>query len=163
MTDPDNLDLTEDDIQALADEAERGYDIQVRPKPSDIYIIGPMAGYMNLNREAFDYAAERLRSLNFTVLDPHTLKPHQHVGPCPMSYAINPDGHSAACYLRAAIPAMLRCKRVFVLEGWESSVGARTELFVATTVGMPVTFEHELEEPETRVDGLRGMRYPDAE
>lgn len=154
MTDPDNirLELSEEDIQALADEAERGYDI--RP---DFYIIGPMAGYEDLNRPAFDRAAMQLRNRNFVVLNPQNLKPHEHSGPCPRSYATNPDGHSAACYLRTCIAAMLTCERVYVLKGWESSVGSRTELFVATTVGMPVTFQGE-ELPVVRVDGLRGTR-----
>ncbi len=104
------------------------------------YIAGPMAGYPDLNRAAFQRAADLLRDSGHTVVNPHDLAPHEHEGPCPRSYAVNPDGHAAACYLRAAVRAMLDCSEVVMLPGWEASVGARTELGTATPCGMPIHF-----------------------
>lgn len=110
----------------------------------DFYVIGPMAGYIDLNRTAFAAAADALRDRGYTVLNPHSIKPHSHPGQCPRSYATNPDGHSAACYLRPAIAALLTCRQAFVLQGWEASVGGRAEMFVAATVGIPIVFESAL-------------------
>ncbi len=110
---------------------------------ADLYIAGPMAGHYDLNRAAFARAADHLRDGGHSVVNPHDLAPHAHDGPCPPSYAINPDGHSAACYLRAAIVAMLGCREIVLLPGWETSVGARTELLTAAPCGLPVRFADE--------------------
>lgn len=105
-----------------------------------VYVAGPMAGYDDLNRPAFRAAAQVLRETGALVVNPHDVEPHWHRGDCPRSYATNPDGHAAACYLKSALRAMLECSEIHLLPGWESSVGARLELSVAAAVGMRVTF-----------------------
>src|SRR6185436_4772866 len=95
---------------------------------ADYYIAGPMAGMPDLNRPAFRRAAEHLRNAGHAVVNPHDIAPHAHEGPCPRSYATNPDdGHAAACYLRTCLKAMLECRAVVMLPGWEASVGSREE------------------------------------
>jgi hypothetical protein len=106
-----------------------------------IYVAGPMAGYPDLNREAFRVASLRLAQAGRLVLNPHDVDPHPHPGrDCPRSYAVSDDGHAAACYLRSALRSMLGCDEIHLLPGWEASVGARLELSVAAAVGMRVSF-----------------------
>lgn len=104
-----------------------------------IYLAGPMAGYPDLNRQAFRDTAWTLHLAGHQVVNPHNEMPDDHDGDCPRSYAVN-DGHSAACYLRACLKVMLDCDEVHLLPGWESSVGARLELQVAAACGLKVTF-----------------------
>lgn len=105
-----------------------------------IYIAGPMAGRYDLNRAAFARAVDLLRDAGHDAVNPHDIAPHQHDGPCPPSYAANPDGHSAACYLRTCIREMLLCDSVALLPGWQASVGARTEVLTAGLCGLGVHF-----------------------
>lgn len=107
-----------------------------------IYVSGPMSGRENANREAFEAAAKYLSTLPGVqeVWIPHDIAPHEHEGECPPSYTHNLD-HSAACFLREDLVAMLiKCTEVWMLPGWEHSVGARLELQVATACGMPIYF-----------------------
>lgn len=105
-----------------------------------VYVAGPMAGYDDLNRPAFRAATLAIRETGALAVNPHDVEPHWHRGDCPRSYATNPDGHAAACYLKSALRAMLGCSEIHLLPGWEASVGARLELSVAAAVGMRVTF-----------------------
>jgi len=109
-----------------------------------IYIAGPITGRPDLNRAAFAAAATQLRKLGHDVVNPHDIPPRQHSGPCPASYAVNvEDGHSAACYLRPCMAALLTCDRVYMLLGWTDSEGACKEHELAGWAGIPVTYEED--------------------
>lgn len=106
------------------------------------YLSGPMAGKPHLNIAAFRLAEAWLRRQNFEVLMPHLVPPWVHEGDCPGGYRSSPDApHAAACYLRTDLFIMLQeADLVFMLPGWELSVGARLEMQVAATCGLPVKF-----------------------
>jgi uncharacterized protein DUF4406 len=111
-----------------------------------IYLAGPMAGKPDLNLVAFQVAADYLRwhrkpdSPEVTI--PHDIQPYNHDGECPGGYRSSPDSpHAAACYLRTDVSFMLDCAdEVYVLPGWEASIGARLEVQVAATCGLPISF-----------------------
>lgn len=88
-----------------------------------LYVIGPVTGRENLNREAFEGARERLWDAGYDVLIPHDVVP--------------PDAsHEQA--MRLSIKAMLGCDGVVVLSDWEGSKGAKLEHDVAIACGLHV-------------------------
>lgn len=114
------------------------------------YISGPIAGQPDLNGELFRAAERRLTNNRNTrkfrydlVLVPHDIPPYVHEGDCPPSYVTNEE-HSAACYLRTDLSTMLLyATDVWMLPGWEASVGARLEMQVAAACGLRIHFFHK--------------------
>jgi hypothetical protein len=106
------------------------------------YVCGPISGYAQANEPVFRQAAEYLKTRDQVPVVPHDLPPMEHEGPCPRSHtAVTTGEHGVACYLRAdLVHLLLYCDAVYVLPGWEASVGARLEVMVATSCGIPVTF-----------------------
>ena len=86
-----------------------------------VYIAGPMSGIAELNRQAFERAANQLRALGHEPVIPGDLHPSD-----------TPYGDA----LRNAIRAMLDCDEYTLLEGWTNSRGARLEQEIARAVGM---------------------------
>lgn len=86
-----------------------------------LYVIGPVTGRENLNREAFEDAKEKLWDAGYDVTIPHDVVP--------------PDAsHEDAMLL--SIKTMLCCDSVAMLDGWDDSPGARLENSVATACGI---------------------------
>jgi hypothetical protein len=107
-----------------------------------IYVCGPMSGYPGLNEPAFRAAAASLGRVGREVIVPHDVLPREHPGSCPASHRVETQGkHEVACYLRADLAAMLDCDAIYVLDGWEASVGARLEVQVAAACGLAIEFE----------------------
>lgn len=89
-----------------------------------VYLSGPISNRPNQNREAFAAAAEQLRSLGLTVVNPHEL----------FDWAAEPLPWAA--YMREDLKALLLCDRILMLRGWKQSRGARLERIVAEAVGI---------------------------
>ncbi|EPA8614733.1 TPA: DUF4406 domain-containing protein [Escherichia coli] len=87
-----------------------------------IYIAGPMTGYENFNRDAFNKEADRLSRHGHSVLNPATL----------------PNGLTQREYMDICF-AMLRCAdAILMLPGWKASAGATAEYHYANKMEMPV-------------------------
>ena len=87
-----------------------------------IYIAGPMTGYENFNRDAFNKEADRLSRHGHSVLNPATL----------------PNGLTQREYMDICF-AMLRCAdAILMLPGWKASAGATAEYHDAYKMEMPV-------------------------
>lgn len=86
-----------------------------------IYISGPMSGLPNLNFDAFNDAAARLRSLGWDVVNP-----------------VDVDAGSADWLncIAADLQAMRGCTAIGMLPGWETSFGARIERLAAEKLGL---------------------------
>jgi hypothetical protein len=109
-----------------------------------IYVCGPMSGVDGHNEDEFRAAERLLSGPDTSVIVPHDLAPMNHEGPCPRSHAgaTSTGDHGVACYLRADLAhLLLYCDEVFVLRGWETSVGARIEVQVAAACGIPLRFQ----------------------
>lgn len=106
------------------------------------YVCGPISGYPNANEAAFRQAAQYLKTRDRVPVVPHDLAPMKHEGSCPHAHAAITTGeHGVACYLRADIAhLLLYCDEIYVLPGWERSVGARLEIQVAAACGIPIEF-----------------------
>lgn len=115
-----------------------------------IYVSGPISGTVARNLEVFQGAKNYLVTLPDveSVAIPHDVAPWSHGAgtPCPPGYRSEGADHAAACHLRADLLHMLgSCNEVWMLPGWEASVGARLEMQVAAACGMPIFFlKHEL-------------------
>jgi hypothetical protein len=105
-----------------------------------IYIAGPIWGTgPDRNREAFVLMAKRIQnSLCAKAVIPHDIEPREHAGACPPGRRSENATHNEGCYLRADITEMLTCDGIALMPGWQQSVGARTELHVATACGLAV-------------------------
>ena len=90
-----------------------------------VYISGPMTGIENLNKEAFDAAANFWLGSGFGVINPHNIA------------ANLPADTSIRELLRADITAILdRADMICMLNGWEQSNGARMEYYLAKSIGL---------------------------
>jgi hypothetical protein len=90
-----------------------------------IYLSGPMTGYPDFNYPSFDLAAATLREMGYQVFNPA-----EQFG--------RDQSLEWEQYMRLDIGAILECDEVCVLDGWEQSVGARLEVAVALSIGLPV-------------------------
>lgn len=91
------------------------------------YIAGPMTGYENYNREAFNAAAKMLESENHIAINP----------------AVLPGGLSQSDYMDICLAMVRACDCVYMLKGWEHSGGARAEFWLADKLGKIICYEQK--------------------
>lgn len=89
-----------------------------------IYIAGPMSGYPDFNRPAFNSAAHSISS----------------GGNIPLSPAILPDGLDEPDYMAICITMLQRSDSVLMLPGWEKSAGAAAEHALAKKLGLIIHY-----------------------
>jgi len=85
-----------------------------------VYISGPMTGYPDYNRPAFQNAARNLRLAGHDPIDPSR----------------HPEQPSWADYMRLDLADLVEADAVALLPGWEASRGARLEVDVAHALGI---------------------------
>lgn len=104
-----------------------------------VYIAGPMTGLPNYNFAAFDHAAECLKARGLDPQNPAEigrkwLAEHEHKEPNESEYQ----------ELLNAGRAMLRgCGTIYLLNGWQNSRGALSELSYALILRLKVELEAE--------------------
>lgn len=89
---------------------------------SVIYIAGPMTGYQDFNRDAFESAKRDLIQLGYSVINPATL----------------PDGLTQQQYMSICLQMLMAADEVYMLNGWRKSSGAVAEHALATKLGMKI-------------------------
>lgn len=87
-----------------------------------LYVSGPMVGYPDLNRAAFNEAANKLQRAGFNTLNP-------------LDNGL-PGDLEWSDYLRADIKMVCDATAIALLPGWEASRGARLEVATAHGLGM---------------------------
>jgi hypothetical protein len=95
-----------------------------------VYISGPMTGYPDFNKPAFNREAERLRVLGYDVVNPAELNPDETT-----------PWHEC---LRNDIAHLVTCDALVMIEGWERSNGAHLEIHIAHRVGMEIMLARDL-------------------
>ena len=101
-----------------------------------IYIAGPIAGMTDLNKDAFVRAAEKLSAEGWTVYDP--LEIGEFYG---TPEDIQDDPELLAKVIKAELGFVARADAIYLLKGWERSVGAKRELLVALGCGLEIIQE----------------------
>ena len=101
-----------------------------------VYIAGPMTGIKNLNRSAFARAAEKLSADGWTVYDPVEIGEMYGTAD-----EIQGDPELLAQVVKAELGFVARADAIYLLEGWERSVGAKRELLVALGCGLEILIE----------------------
>ena len=101
-----------------------------------IYIAGPMAGIENLNAEAFARAAEKLSADGWTVYDPVEIGELYGT-----AEEIQGDPELLAKVVKAELGFVARADAIYLLNGWERSVGTKRELLVALGCGLEIICE----------------------
>ncbi len=104
----------------------------------NIYIAGPMRGHPRYNFDAFLAAEERLKAKGWNVLSPARMD---------LNLGFNPDTDTPSeAFMADArwrdVKAILReADAIYMLKGWEKSVGAQAELALAKWLQKEVRFE----------------------
>ncbi len=95
-----------------------------------VYISGAIAHQdLKERMEAFDNAARWLELKGFAPINPFNNG--------------LPPSSGWSDHMRADLRMLLVCERIYMLRGWEQSLGARLELEVACSCGIKVVFEGE--------------------
>lgn len=118
--------------------------------PRRVYISGPIASDPETASERFAQAAERVkRATGCEVVNAFEVEPVNHgEQECPEAgyFPGTDEGHqSSCCYMRTDLLALLTCDSIYLMDGWQSSQGARLELMVAQAIGLEVLYETEPE------------------
>lgn len=90
-----------------------------------IYIAGPMTGYPDYNRAAFNAKASELMAEGHIVLNP----------------AVLPGGLCQSEYMDICVAMVRSADAIYLLNQWEESVGARAEHALAEKLGLTVIYE----------------------
>lgn len=107
-----------------------------------LYLAGPMRGSAFYNFPMFDRVAAVLRDVGYEVINPAdedrnednfdpTLEP-KFANP---AYCVVQPGMDFGKIIRRCFEAVMRCDEIVLLPGWENSVGAIAELFIAVWSG----------------------------
>lgn len=113
-----------------------------------VYIAGRMRGIAYYNFSAFDNAKLMLESQGRTVISPADLDRQAGFDPYDSKYnglystaegCMNaPDGFDFESCVDRDIKAVRMCDAIYMLEGWEESVGARAEKSLAEWLGKKI-------------------------
>ena len=88
------------------------------------YIAGPMTGFPDYNRAEFDKAANELNNA-YVVLNP----------------AILPSGLKQSEYMDICMAMIRCCDCIYMLDGYEDSLGAMAEIALAKKLGLAVIYQ----------------------
>lgn len=107
-----------------------------------LYLAGPMRGIAFYNFPMFDQVAHSLRVAKYEVINPADEdRKEDNFDPTsqpkfadPANCVVQP-GMDFSKIIRRCFEAVLRCDEIVLLPGWENSVGAIAELFIAVWSG----------------------------
>lgn len=104
-------------------------------KSKRIFISGPMTGYDYWNYPKFDMVESILTANGFEVVNPANI-----------GRKFGPENVDADQALYKAMEAEIQeaektCDVIFLMKGWEDSVGVRLELKTALALGLPIVLE----------------------
>lgn len=126
----------------------------IEPDEYSIYIGGPMRGYPRFNFEAFDAAAERLRTCGWDVRSPSEHDVRIGFDPDRPFEDQEYNMHEA---FRWDVAQLAVCQALYLLEGWKQSSGAAgTEYPAAVSCGLVIIEEEEDLFP--RIDAYLGVK-----
>jgi hypothetical protein len=117
-----------------------------------IYVAGPMRGYPNWNYHAFDSQTEALRKQGWQVVNPAEMDrefkekyfdKHKISEPNTFDPMVNyHDQEFLRDVLSRDLEAIAKnCTAIYMMKGWEHSLGARAEWALAKALGLDIFYE----------------------
>lgn len=107
-----------------------------------VYIAGPMRHRAYYNFPEFDRARDRLRKQGHVVVSPADLDRVEGFDaltlPPDTDWSVVPATLSLETVVRRDVNALLDCEAVYMLAGWQESVGATAERALALWMKKPV-------------------------
>lgn len=101
-----------------------------------IYISGPMTGLPELNRFAFRDAEDSLHDEGYkNIINPHDIGDDLLI---PIWF---PAKTKWFIYMIFDIKALIFCRSIYMLTGWENSRGAKIELKIAKFLRMKIIYQ----------------------
>ena len=101
-----------------------------------IYLSGPISGIEDLNRYNFKSAYFRFKN------GPNVINPHDISDKLKFLQFL-PDKISWYLYMFFDLIALLFCYKIYMLDGWGNSRGAKIELKVAKFMKMEIEYEQK--------------------
>ncbi|UDL89825.1 DUF4406 domain-containing protein [Mesorhizobium sp. PAMC28654] len=114
-----------------------------------IYIAGPMRGKPDFNFPAFDKASQFLRRLGHTVFNPADRDRKVHGEDFGKGDGNQDVAVQKGFNLREALATDMKfiaeeADAIWMLEGWETSLGARAEHALATALSLRIFYDCDL-------------------
>ena len=104
---------------------------------NSVYISGPMTGYPDLNKKAFDEAEKYLMARDDLGSVVNPIKLSESVE---RRFYLSDKSHYYAC-MKQDIVAIMDCNSVYMLKGWEHSKGAMLEHQVAVFFNKNIIYQ----------------------
>lgn len=108
-----------------------------------VYIAGPMTGHEDFNYPAFHAAGDMLAEYGFNFISGAHKGGECDTPPAPGEEKPWKD------YMRKAVQDLSYCDLIYLLDGWEDSRGARLEVEIAQSIGIPRLILEDLSKPKT--------------
>lgn len=102
-----------------------------------IYICGPITGKPLNNVYAFEAIEKIIESMGLKCHNPHKL-----------FEGIDTSSFEHKDYMKVCVSYLAMCDVVVTLDGWDDSVGAKQEVFIARTMGKEII-------PVAKIDTLK--------
>lgn len=115
-------------------------------KKMKVFVSGPMTGYEKHNFPKFDEVSAWIRGLGILVANPAL------VARSYKEQEVLNDPEVFKDMIRSELAVLVRCSHIFLLKGWERSVGAKRELKIALDLGLEVVVEG------TTADEMRSLK-----
>ena len=117
---------------------------------SHIYIAGPMSGYPDLNKEAFNEADRHLREMGWITFNPA-------ISDITIRTAGLPEEQAYRMCLEVDLTWIcMQAHAMFFLQGWEYSKGARAEHATASAIGLKLFYDNGVIYPRPEGNFGRG-------
>jgi hypothetical protein len=104
-----------------------------------IYIAGPMSGIPGYNFAAFDAARDRINAAGHVAVSPADMDRERWPGWDPASGP--PPDLDREVIIKQDLNAIDQCGAIYMLQGWERSLGAQVEYAYGIYKGLGFFFE----------------------
>ena len=112
-----------------------------------VYIAGPMTGIRQWNFPEFDEARDELIKLGHVVISPADMDRAAGFDPANLpddwNWSMTPSSFNVDAAIDRDIAAVRRCDAVYMLGGWESSLGAFAERALAKWCRKPIYCKYD--------------------
>lgn len=117
-----------------------------------VYIAGKMRSVPFFNFPAFDSKRDELKKQGYDVVSPADIDRENGFDPTylPADHdwnTIPPGAGTKDEIMRRDVAALMTCHAIYLLHGWEDSVGARAEASLARWAGMYIMYQYGTKSP----------------